>query len=193
MRCACRFDYGRWTGEPRKPNPVPASRPVAVIPLVAPLPARSSSLPGSGAAAGSRRRRQRDGQPGCHSPIWPCSAWGLPCPPPSPGGRCALTAPFHPCRTPPGCPAVCSLLHFPSRRHASPLASMLPVGVRTFLPTPAGRSRAACGDHLGLSGPPRMITARSRARFPRRQRSQPLRSLIGCSAPSRSRPAFASG
>jgi hypothetical protein len=29
--------------------------------------------------------------------------------------------------------AVCSLLHFPSRRRASPLASMLPVGVRTFL------------------------------------------------------------
>ena len=29
--------------------------------------------------------------------------------------------------------AVCSLLHFPSRRHASPLASTLPVGVRTFL------------------------------------------------------------
>jgi hypothetical protein len=30
--------------------------------------------------------------------------------------------------------AVCSLLHFPSRCRAWPLASLLPVGVRTFLP-----------------------------------------------------------
>src|SRR5947209_7431623 len=29
--------------------------------------------------------------------------------------------------------AVCSLLHFPSRRRAWPLASLLPVRVRTFL------------------------------------------------------------
>jgi len=29
--------------------------------------------------------------------------------------------------------AVCFLLHFPSHRHAWPLASLLPVGVRTFL------------------------------------------------------------
>jgi len=39
--------------------------------------------------------------------------------------------------------AVCFLLHFPSRRRASPLASMLPVGVRTFLPARARRHRGA--------------------------------------------------
>src|SRR5437867_4145336 len=32
--------------------------------------------------------------------------------------------------------AVFSLLHFPSRRRAWPLASVLPCGVRTFLPGP---------------------------------------------------------
>ncbi len=59
----------------------------------------------------------------------------------SPTERCALTAPFHPCPRPKS-PAVCSLLHFPSRRRASPLTSMLPVGVRTFLPRPlCGRER----------------------------------------------------
>jgi hypothetical protein len=50
------------------------------------------------------------------------------------GPRCALTAPFHPClylfRD---SSAVYSLLHFPSRHRAWPLASLLPVGVRTFL------------------------------------------------------------
>src|SRR6185369_5529392 len=35
--------------------------------------------------------------------------------------------------------AVCSLLHFPSRRRAWPLASVLPFGVRTFLPDVPGR------------------------------------------------------
>ena len=54
------------------------------------------------------------------------------------GPRCALTAPFHPCLAAPRLrsgprSAVCSLLHFPSRHHAWPLASLLPVGVRTFL------------------------------------------------------------
>src|SRR4029078_4517935 len=40
-------------------------------------------------------------------------------------------------------PAVCSLLHCPSRRLASPLASLLPVGARTFLSAPARRPREA--------------------------------------------------
>ena len=39
--------------------------------------------------------------------------------------------------------AVYSLLHFPSRHRASPLASMLPVGARTFLPrAPRGTTPA---------------------------------------------------
>src|SRR6185295_11345125 len=67
---------------------------------------------------------------------------GFAVPPPSPVERCALTAPFHPYRIPKD-PAVCFLLHFPSRRRASPLASMLPVGVRTFLSAPARKPREA--------------------------------------------------
>src|SRR4029079_2719642 len=42
------------------------------------------------------RTRRRDGRPAFRSPIWSCSAWGLPCLAPSPAERCALTAPFHP-------------------------------------------------------------------------------------------------
>jgi hypothetical protein len=33
-------------------------------------------------------------------PIWPCSRWGLPCHRVLPPARCALTAPFHPYRSP---------------------------------------------------------------------------------------------
>ena len=36
--------------------------------------------------------------PRVRSPIWPCSGWGLPCRRVLPPTRCALTAPFHPCR-----------------------------------------------------------------------------------------------
>ena len=35
-------------------------------------------------------------------PIWSCSRWGLPCRRVLPPTRCALTAPFHPCRDPEG-------------------------------------------------------------------------------------------
>src|SRR3972149_7241773 len=34
------------------------------------------------------------------SPIWPCSGWALPCHGMLPPARCALTAPFHPYRSP---------------------------------------------------------------------------------------------
>ena len=46
--------------------------------------------------------------------------------------------------------AVCSLLHFPSRRRASPLTSMLLYGVRTFLPRCA---EAHESDRVRASGP----------------------------------------
>ena len=73
------------------------------IPLGVLLPARSSSLPGSGASHAIR------------FPIWPCFRWGLPCRPcyhvrgellPRSGFRLTAPAcagaPFHPCR--PGFP-----------------------------------------------------------------------------------------
>ena len=108
---------------------------LAVIHLGPALPPASSDLPGSGPRRPRGAERGGTGSPRSRSPIWSCSAWGLPCPRPSPAARCALTAPFHPYRRgPEAAAAVYSLLHFPSRRRASPLASMLPVGVRTFLP-----------------------------------------------------------
>ena len=47
---------------------------------------------------------------------------GFTMPPPSPGARCALTAPFHPyLPTPKRCKAVCFLWHFPWGRPRRPL------------------------------------------------------------------------
>jgi hypothetical protein len=55
-------------------------------------PCASSDLPGSPCEPQERARR-----PACF-PIWSCSRWGLPCRRMLPPARCALTAPFHPCR-----------------------------------------------------------------------------------------------
>ncbi len=61
---------------------------------------------------------------------------------PSPGTRCALTAPFHPYRSGRSQgPAVCFLWHFPSSYPDWTLSSTLPSGARTFLPRPGGRRR----------------------------------------------------
>ena len=57
----------------------------ATIPLGRKLLSGSCNLPGS-----------RNGAGRSCSPIWSCSAWGLPCQRPLPEPRCALTAPFHP-------------------------------------------------------------------------------------------------
>ena len=51
----------------------------------------------------------------------------------SPRKRCALTAPFHPCRSK---PAVCFLWHFPSSYLDWSLTSTLAHGARTFLVKP---------------------------------------------------------
>ena len=68
-----------------KPVSVSPETGAAVIPLGPRLLAGSSDLPGS-----------RNGAGRSCSPIWSCSAWGLPCRRPLPDPRCALTAPFHP-------------------------------------------------------------------------------------------------
>ena len=97
---------------------------VEIIHLPLALPRWSSNLPGG---------LNGNGRFHC-LPIWSCSAGGLPSRSRSRGPRCALTAPFHPClRLLRDSSAVCSLLHFPSRRRAWTLSSLLPVGVRTFL------------------------------------------------------------
>ena len=57
-------------------------------------PRTSSDLPGS--RAGHTLPADRP----TGFPIWSCSGWGLPCRGVLPPARCALTAPFHPCRPP---------------------------------------------------------------------------------------------
>ena len=54
-------------------------------------PRTSSDLPGNPCGPHVAAKAAR-------SPIWSCSGWGLPCRRVLPPARCALTAPFHPCR-----------------------------------------------------------------------------------------------
>ena len=76
-------------------------------------------------------------------PIWSFSVWGLPCQSCHQEPRCALTAPFQPCRPHRSAGlAVYSLLHFPWPHGRLPLATTLTRGARTFLP-PAPRGPVA--------------------------------------------------
>jgi hypothetical protein len=62
---------------------------------------------------------------------------GFALPPPLPGARCALAAPFHPCRRgSPLAPAVCSLWHCPWGRPRRPLAGTVFPWSPDFPPTP---------------------------------------------------------
>lgn len=102
------------------------SRPISrvlswtVIPLGAPSPVRSSNLPGPD--AGNVMRSLFGLAPG-----GVCRAGPLP------DSRCALTAPFHPCRPSGEDVGGIFLLHFPSARAAQALPGTLPCGARTFL------------------------------------------------------------
>jgi hypothetical protein len=94
----------RWdeVGQTARSGPIPGkkggSRPISrvlswtTIHLGRTSPCASSDLPGSPCEPQERARR-----PACF-PIWSCSRWGLPCRRMLPPARCALTAPFHPCR-----------------------------------------------------------------------------------------------
>ena len=99
---------------------------------MAAIPLGRGSLPGSSDLPGSRNGADRS----C-SPIWSCSAWGLPCRLALLRPRCALTAPFHPYLTV-ACPAVlfsvALSVEFALSESPRPLAGMLPYGDRTFLP-----------------------------------------------------------
>src|SRR3954462_7846959 len=60
---------------------------------------------------------------------------GFAVPLPLPEARCALTAPFHPCRDKTlRVAAVCSLWHFPWGRPRRKLSGTVCPGARTFLP-----------------------------------------------------------
>ena len=66
----------------------------------------------------------------------------------SPRARCALTAPFHPYR-PLAEPAVYFLWHCPASYLDWPLASTLPYGARTFLPSLIPAVTSVHPDHSG--------------------------------------------
>ena len=81
--------------------------PLAAIPLGGPLPERSSNQPGLLA-------RNRPAHCWARSPYSILLRVGFAVPLPLPVARCALAAPFHPCRLGPKTgAAVCSLWHFP--------------------------------------------------------------------------------
>ena len=108
---------------PCKPVSVPVRRRVAAIHLERLLPSASSDLPGTQARRAAAL-----------SPIWSCSAWGLPCRSGYPLRGALL--PHHFTLTPDS-GAVCFLWHFPStlprENAARPLTGTLPYGDRTFL------------------------------------------------------------
>ena len=72
---------------------------------------------------------------------------GFTVPPPLPSGRCALTAPFHPCRPAPGGVGGRFLFCGTFLRVAATgcYPACRPFGVRTFLPDCSGRSRGLLG------------------------------------------------
>jgi len=89
-------------------------------------PTASSNLPGSPLGTGGA-------DCSAYSPIWSCSRRGLPCRGVLPPARCALTAPFHPCRRATHAWAVCFLWHFPWTHVLQALPGALSDGARTFL------------------------------------------------------------
>jgi hypothetical protein len=96
------------------------------IRLGRPLPAASNDLPGS------RRTRAAS----CRFRLLPYLVFlrmGFAVPAASPSRRWALTPPFHPCLSPEGPSAVCSLWHCPGPCGRWPLATILPCEARTFL------------------------------------------------------------
>ncbi len=124
------------------------SRPISrvlswtVIPLGASSPIRSSNLPGPGAG---RAMRSLFGL----APGGVCRAGPLP------DSRCALTAPFHPCRPAEAVLGGIFLLHFPSARAAQALPGTVPCGARTFLGTLRDEHD---GDATVWPAPPRALS-----------------------------------
>jgi hypothetical protein len=139
------------------------SRPISrvlswtVIPLGAPSPVRSSNLPGPD--AGNVMRSLFGLAPG-----GVCRAGLLP------GSRCALTAPFHPCRPAEAVLGGIFLLHFPSARAAQALPGTVPCGARTFLGTAGCRSNR--DDATVWPTPPRALSHAAARAMPLRAASR---------------------
>jgi hypothetical protein len=152
------------------------SRPAAAtIPLGPKSPSGSSSRPGDGP-------RLRDGTGARRLPIWPCSAWGLPCPLRCRRGGALLphrfTLTVRPQERPKGGLFSVALSFASPRpgvtRHAARY------GVRTFLPDCSGRSRGPLEAKAIVSAvtkgvTQRLLTTPSPSSLPRNTASTPPR------------------
>ncbi len=135
-----------------KPGSVRRLRVAAVIPLGASSPIRSSNLPGDSAG---RLIVSLFGL----APGGVCRAGLLP------DSRCALTAPFHPCRPAEAVLGGIFLLHFPSALAAQALPGTVPCGARTFLGIPKD-------DATAWPTPPRAFYGFRRQMTPKIARAQ---------------------
>jgi hypothetical protein len=120
------------------------------IPLGRPLPSASCDRP----------ERRREGPPGMPANGDACRSYlvllpvGFSLPPPLPAARCALTAPFHPCRPPniSGRPAVYFLWHFPWSRPRRALPGTVPPWSPDFPPSAQRRGAAIRPSGAGRFG-----------------------------------------
>ena len=79
-------------------GPARGSRPISRVLSGAAINLRCASPHTCSDLPGRRARATRCSPKAAFSPIWSCSGWGLPRRGVLPPARCALTAPFHPCR-----------------------------------------------------------------------------------------------
>jgi hypothetical protein len=139
---------------------------VTAIPLGRPLPDASCDRP----------ERRRKGPPGTSGSLPDaCRSYlvllpvGFSLPPPLPAARCALTAPFHPCRPPEACRGQARRYTFcgtfpgvaPAGRYPAPYLR----GARTFLSPHDGGERPPdrLASQIWTAGPPLSKTACSKA------------------------------
>ena len=157
-----------------KPNSVP--RPegeAAIIPLGPRSPSGSSSRPGD-----SSREVRRDGRP--LSPYLALLRMGFTVPPPLPAERCALTAPFHPCRPFGRRFVFCGTFLRVAATGGYP--ACCPCGVRTFL---SGSSKRSPERSRGPLGAVQSLT-RGSARLPKPRTSglAPRRGPLAAAVPT---------
>src|SRR5207248_4975097 len=149
-----------------KPGSVPPNSAGMAIHLGRPLPGASRDRP----------ERRREGPPGRPANRSACRSYlvllpvGFTLPPPLPAARCALTAPFHPCRPPPrkaASSAVCFCGTFPGVAPAGRYPAPCFRGARTFLPPPSEPDKERPSDRLAgkiWDGAPRLSNLRAKRR-----------------------------